>query len=494
MTALVGKATPRIMTPPAVTGPVGPCLCGECALTPATSLGFSVIEFAEMAGVALLPWQAVLVVHGMELRPDGLPRFRTVLAFVARQSGKTTLLKVVAGFWLLIQQVPLILGVSTKLETAAEAWKGCLDLLRSSEDLAPLVAEVRKTNGQECITTVDGCRYKIAASNDDAGRGFTIHRLIMDEVRQQRNWNTWSAAVKAMTAVADAQAWCISNAGTEESIVLNTLRATALSQIETGATEDLIGLFEWSAEEACALDDPEAWAQSNPSLGYTITEAAIRAALVTDPEGVFRSEVLCQSVQSLDAWQTALVAAWTACRDSSSVPDGRVSIGADIALDRSSGSIGVCGTRADGLFHVEDIDTREGTEWMVDRLVELYRKHRVPIVLDPYGPAGTLVIPLQTEGVQVIGAGGKEIVPACGLLYDAITGGKSKRPTVRHRGRPDLTAAVEAASRRKVGDAWRWERREDAQASIAPLYAVTLAYMHHRKTARSRRVPNVAFV
>ena len=36
--------------------------------------------------------------------------------------------------------------------------------------------------------------------------------------------------------------------------------------------------------------------QANPALGYTITEEAIASALSTDPETIFRTEVLCQHV------------------------------------------------------------------------------------------------------------------------------------------------------------------------------------------------------
>jgi hypothetical protein len=62
----------------------------------ANSLGHEVVEFSEkVLEIPLLPWQKWLFVHGLELKPNGNYRFRTVLVLVPRQCGKTTLL----WFW-----------------------------------------------------------------------------------------------------------------------------------------------------------------------------------------------------------------------------------------------------------------------------------------------------------------------------------------------------------------------------------------------------------
>jgi hypothetical protein len=54
-----GITTPRIFTPPLR------------ELTPETSNGYAVIEFAEkFLHVHLFPWQKWLLIHGLELLPD----------------------------------------------------------------------------------------------------------------------------------------------------------------------------------------------------------------------------------------------------------------------------------------------------------------------------------------------------------------------------------------------------------------------------------------
>lgn len=490
----IGSTLPRQWTRPAVTAGPSQCPCGTCGLTPENSLGFAVIEFARFIGWSLLPWQAFVLIHGMELRTDGLPRFRLVMLIVSRQSGKTTLCALLAAFWLFIEQVPLVWGVSAKTSTAKSAWEKAVKIARSHDDLKLLISTVQTKNGDETLGLVTDCQYKISAANDDAGRGFTVHRLIMDELRRQRSWKAYSAAYSAMRAVPDAQCWAISNAAVADSTVQNTLRERALAQIERDDVDDPIGLFEWSAVgmgpdggDDVDVADRDAWAASMPSLGYTITERTVLSDLGTDPEPVFLNESLCIPVQSLDPWRSRFTGRWAVTVDPESVPVGKITIGVDIARDRRSASIGICGTRADKLAHLEDIEGFEdGIEGLEDRVIEIARNQRSPVVLDAYGPAAALVVPLENQGIRVIGAAGNDICAGCSALADAVL---SNPQTVRTRGRPDLEKAVLNVERLWRGDQFRWRRSDEDGVSVAPLYAVTLAYLYHRKIKKLKPRP-----
>ena len=112
-----GVTLPRIFTPP-----LRP-------LTRETSNGFAVIAFAEiMLHVHLYPWQQWLLVHALELLEDGSYRFRKVIVLVARQNGKTTLMGVLAAWWLFVDsnkhpdRVPpvkfLVVGAAQTLDNA----------------------------------------------------------------------------------------------------------------------------------------------------------------------------------------------------------------------------------------------------------------------------------------------------------------------------------------------------------------------------------------
>jgi len=467
---LVGSETPRVWTPP-----LRP-------LTPATSRGFECINFAEdVLGIALMPWQKWLLIHGLELAPDGESyRFRTVCVLVARQSGKTTCIQVLALWRMFVDRAGLVIGTAQNLDVAEEAWMGAVELAQGVPDLASEIAAVDRTAGKKALRLTSGERYKVQAASRRGGRGLSGDLVVLDELREHQTWDAWGAVTKTTMARARPQVWGLSNAGDAESVVLAHLYQQGLKDIESGNADTSLGLFDWGAEPGCALDDPSAWAQANPALGYRVSEDAIRAAMETDPPHVFRTEVLCQwvdvaraSVFEAEVWESAL--------DVDSTLGDPVCFAVDVAADRSHACIAVAGLRPDGNKHVEVVDYRRGTGWVVDRLRELVDKWRPSaVVVDAAGPAGSLLADIDSARIEVTLTTARDMAQACGGLFDAVTAGH-----VFHRGQPELTEAALAARRRPLGDAWAWARKSATDADISPLVAVTLAHWASRSVQSS---------
>lgn len=376
---LRGSTTPRLFTPPRWGGVPGPCGCG-CALRPSTSRGFEVIAFArDVLHVALLPWQRWFLIHALELSLSieavsgrRRLRFRSLLLLVARQQGKSFLLRIIALWALYVRKAAMVLGAAQSLDIARECWLGAVDMARSNPDTAaeiPTTGGVRYTNGEQCLTLADGQRYRITACTRGAGRGLTVHVLLLDELREHRDYLAWAALSKTTLAVPDALLVLVSNAGDDQSVVLNDLRVRALEGIAACARESDIellglaygaehtdveqlapdpagGLFlaEWSAPDGCPLDDPAGWCQAMPGLNIDmmgpggwqpapITTDAVLGFLATDPPQVFRTELLCQRVGTLDlAFDPT---EWAACGDPMLTLRGAgdVAVCVDVALD-----------------------------------------------------------------------------------------------------------------------------------------------------------------
>lgn len=74
-----GRTEPRLWTKPLR------------ELTPDTSLGFEVIDYArQILHIELYPWQQWLLIHALELLEDGITyRYRRIIVLVGRQNGKT---------------------------------------------------------------------------------------------------------------------------------------------------------------------------------------------------------------------------------------------------------------------------------------------------------------------------------------------------------------------------------------------------------------------
>lgn len=492
---LVGRTTPRLWTPPLRT------------LTRRTTLGYDVAEFAAAIGVPLLPWQRWLLIHALELNRDGTPRFREVLTLVGRQCGKTTVTLVLALYKLHIARARLVLGVAQDLSLARESQAAALEMIEACPWLAADLAEVKRGNGQESfrvvpggpityaddetdesVTLSGGGRYKIASNTRKAGRGLAVDFLMADELREWLSFAPWSALYYTTMARPDAQIWATSNQGDDRSIVLHQLRDAALAERDPS-----LGLFEWSAPEGCELTDVDAWRQSLPGLGYTISEAAVRTAAATEKPEVFRTEILCQRIAQLDGaipWQ-----AWADCADPSATMDGlrdRLAVCFDVAPDSAHASLAVAAKLPDGRVRIEIAAAWDSTDEARRELPALLARIKPRAVAwYPTGPGAALATVLRTaapavRGVEYTELTGQAVAAACQEFTDLV---RSRR--VLHPGDPLLDADVRSAQKLSSADGWRFGRKGGApvDAVYAAAGAVSAALtIPEPKRARIRMI------
>lgn len=472
---MLGKTTPRLATRPLVEGPPGPCGCG-CALTSETTYGFAVEEFARsVVSQPLDPWQRWLVIHGMEVLSNGWPRFRQVVVLVARQNGKTELLVVLSLFWLWVQQVGMVLGTSTKLDYSREAWSKSVTLARRSRELCGDISargSVRNANGEQEMRTPWGSRYKIAAANEEGGRSLTINRLIEDELRQHHDWTAHTAAANAMNAVADAQAWAITNEGDDRAVVLHSFYDAALTYISTGKGDRRLGLFAWSAPAGCDLLDVEATAQANPNLGRrvhweSLEGEAIRAQQAGgEVEAKYRTEVLCQRVADLKP-RPILVEDWAATAVDVH-PSGPPVFFVTVSKEMDSATVMVAALEG-GVPHVGIAAHQPGTDWVTARVRDLRSKHpQARFGAYQAGPVKAWVPTLAESGVVLDLLPAGEAAAACTHLQ--------KLAAVRgftHSPHEILVDSLKGAEKRDVdGGGWVWDWRKST-GDLAPLAGAT---------------------
>jgi len=498
MLPLMGKTTPRLFTPPLVKGRPGPCGCG-CALTPATSKGFSAVDFAgDVLGIEPLPWQRWLLIHALELLPGGKFRFRTVLILVSRQNGKTTIIEVKNLWKMFVLKVPLVVSTAQDLDVAEESWDNAVAMVEGIPDLNAELKQVDKTNGKKALKLTNGSRWKPKASSRRGGRGLSGDDVNLDELREHQNWLAWAAVTKTTMARPNPQVYAFSNAGDKKSIVLNSLRTTAVAAVENPDDADMsLGLFEWSApdeirctcpdrsdgrphEKACLLRDRKAWAQANPSLGYTVTEEALEAALATDPEPVFRTECLCQEVPDLEE---GIITAgqWSKLADPASKRLGDVALAVDISSLRDYASITIYGIRADGKGHGQLIEYHAGTDWVVGKLAE-WKATLDPVAIGMgRGTYESLKEDLAAKGVKLPDdpeepkrgdlavTNAMTMAAACGQIIDAV-----RQESFLVVPAIQLDEAVAGAKTRTTGETIAWARK-DSDCEISPLGSLTVA-------------------
>lgn len=494
MAKLLGYEQPRIFTPPLR------------ELTPDTTLGYEVIAFAEgVLEMKLHPWQKWLFIHALEVidADDGswMLRFRTVVVLVGRQNGKTTMGAILSLFFLYALRTGLVIGTAQDLEQAEDTWAMCVDIAEADEELSEQISHVWKTNGAKRLQLTGGRDYRVKASTRKAGRGKSADLVLLDELREHQNFESYAALSKTGIAKKSALLWCISNAGDGTSVVLRHLRMKAHAALgdpdgivaATGNAQAIpdemledsaIGIFEWSASPDLPITSTEAWRQANPSLGYTITERAIRASCADDPEDVFKTECLCQWVTAavtppfpIGAWENGID------NDSQIAPDSPLWWGVDVSDDRNRSSIAVCGMRADRTYYVELVEYRVGVGWLQGWFAERAPKyHGMKVALQVKGAPVAAMADIigAVDGVEIVPCQGADVAGWCGRLWDAVAAcdddSDSDSVKVIHRSQPALDLAANIAATRPLGDgAWAWDRKKSLE-DISPLVAVTMAH------------------
>jgi hypothetical protein len=341
----------------------------------------------------------------------------------------------------------------------------------------------RYSHGEESIELQDGRRIEFKTRTKSGMRGFAgVDLLVLDEamIISEAAHSSSMPTIRASKAPRGPQLWYAGSAVDQEihehGVVWARVRERGIAR-----NDPALAYFEWSIDvnhpddvtEEMALDHA-LWRQVNFAIGRgRVTEEHMeweRRAI--SPRGFIVELLGGGDYPNTDGSPAHVIDLdrWVALTDPGSGLLDPVSLAFDVAPDRSSGSIAAAGWRTDGLFHVEIVDRRRGTRWLPGRLAELVARHDVAaVVCDATGPAGSVLHQLEELEVAVETVNTREHAQACGFLMDLV-----EEQGLRHLGTEELLAAVKGATRRPLGDAWAWSRK-NSSVDISPLVAATLA-------------------
>lgn len=444
-----------------------------------STAGPEVVELAELAGLDLDPWQRLVVTDSHGERPDGKWAAFEVGVCVARQNGKGGILESIELGGLFLLGDRLIIHSAHQFDTSLEAFGRLLALIEDNPEFDARVQRVSRSHGEEGIALKNRQRIRFRTRTKGGGRGFTCDRLIIDEAMDFPE-AVQGALMPTMSARPNPQIYYMGSAVDQMVHEHGIVFARVRERGHAGGDPSL-AWFEWSVdEEALRLNpalalDPVAWAQANPALGIRIAEEHVAKEQRSMAPRTFAVERLSVGDwPRTDGKEGRMIseADWQACASRTTQIAGTPVFALDVTPERSYGSLAVAGWRDDRFAHVEVVEHEAGTSWIVSRCAKLQKDYRRALfVVDPRGPAASLIPDLEEAKVRLLKPAAGEYAGACGAFFDAVIGCKVFFPAPQ----PEIATALEGARTLPSGDgAWIWSRKS-SQVAISPLVAVTLA-------------------
>lgn len=443
-------------------------------------------------GVEFDPWQHGVGQIALGKRSDGkyAATVGGVVLSIPRQVGKTFLIGMIVIALATLHPNMTILWTAQRLTTSNKTFDTFRGMARRKK-IAPFVASVRSTNGEQQIKFTNGSVIMFGAREYGFGRGFDeVDVEVFDEAQilTEKALEDMVAATNQSRQEAGALLFFM---GTPPRPVDNGEEFARRRELALSGKSTELAYIEFSADEDADPDSHKQWRKANPSYPHrTPHESMLRMrAQLTDDQSFMR--------EALGIWDSAGSSgvipfdAWRDRLDEGSFPAGRYALGVEAAPDLASAAVSLAGQRDDEAWHVELVEHRTGGAWLdayVAKLVEANPEIR-SVVVDVGGPVGALLEEYQTgkwrfrgSKTRVMPMKVKEIGTACTRLLDGTVTG-----WLHHIGQPQMDAAVLAAAKRDLSDTGLWTySRKNSTSDITPIQSATWA-LHGAQEEKVRR-------
>ena len=442
------------------------------------TLGPEVGELCTAAGFAPDGPQQLILDATFAIK-DGQPAAFEVVIIGPRQNIKTGALKQIdLGFTFLMQQ-PLVVWSAHEVSTSTQSFRDLVELIETHDFLSRQVKRLYRPEGRERIELHGGGEVRFKARTRSGGRGLTGDKTILDEGFALRSSHL-GALLPIMLTKRHGQVIYASSAGMADSATLRSLRDRGrrgdkrLAYFEYGDTRPnegclLVDCDHAVTREGCVLDDRERWWQILPALGTRVTEESVADLRRSMPPDEFAREVMGWWDDPGTAGGLFNLARWAARQDPATTPSKRIALAVHITPDRSWSSVAAASMRADGRIHVELLEHKRGTSWVLGFLRERLAKRRYAgIVIASGMAAGALAAELERLP-HFTPLNGTEVRRACASLLDLVEA--DGRLAVRPH--PDLDVSIEATGKSSQSGEWVFSAKPGVD--LSPSYAVALA-------------------
>lgn len=433
---------------------------------------------AEAVGLKLLPWQSHALAWALACSETGAMAHRHVLISTARQNGKTTLVRALLDWALMLPGPiwPTVIGLAYDRKQAARIYT---DVLVDVEGLGAYVTLYQGIRGPA------GTLYDVASREARSNlRGLSVDLACFDEVATHVNTDVFDALLPTMVTSARGLLVGLSTAGTERSVLLRDWYDTGLRAAAGGLGLPGFGMLWYAAPEGADPDDPAALAAANPSLDVLLTPAALAYERARLTDGAYLRERLNTWTVSEDA---IIPAAYWHARTDAAVPfvfrekesPGRVALALDTGHGWQRASI-VAAFMSDtsGLPHLALVASLDapGDRPALQPSVVLAELGALVAELRPerivYDAASVLAPHVESVAAAadwpLVALTARQMTGAAANLEAHVLAGE-----LTHDGSTVFAQQLAGAGRARSGDGWRFSRR----ASVTAIDAIVSASM-----------------
>lgn len=457
------------------------------APTSATNEAEDAIFLASSYGLTPDEWQAEALTDWLGRQPDGRWSAATCGLACPRQNGKNAVIEVREMFGM-IALGEKILHTAHEVKTARKAFRriaGFFDwTVGAPAELAALVVEIRKTNGQEAVVLRNGGSVEFIARSRGSGRGYTADVLVLDEAQDLKD-DELEALLPTISAppLRNPQVILTGTPPDPEKGQTGEVFARIRREHETDPrlTWTDFGPADGPLPDL-AIHDPATWARCNPALGIRLDLAEIeREHGMMSAEGFARERLGWWGDPAEKVANIFGAGRWEACAGQPiELPEKPAAIGVAVSADRTWASIASssmvevedpddpAGGRVDRVF-VAATDRREEVGWLIPEVARIQAATGCMVIIDEKGPTKDLLKDLEDAGVKVEAVTLDEYAVACSRFFDKV-----RARALLHPSSSELDDAVSGAAWRRVGDRRVWGRRAST-TDVSMLEAASLA-------------------
>ena len=413
------------------------------------------------SGNTVLPWQKEQIKHILAFSDEGLWIHTKYGLEVSRRNGKSEIFVIRCLYGLANGES--ILYTAHRTDTAHILWERLKGIIEKCS--LPIESSYR-AYGKEHIYIEGGGRIEFRTRTSSGGLGAGYDLQIIDEAQEYQT-NQDSALKYVVSSSKNPQTlYCgtpptMTSAGT----VFADFRKEVLVNGRANS-----GWAEWSVYQLCSRYDKNAWYETNPSLGYILTERKILDELSSDE--------LDHNIQRLGYWteynlKSAISKAEWDQLKCSKIPQfkGKLYVGIKYSIKGDSVSMSIAVKTADGKIFVEAIDcqsSRMGTGWIIRFLNDADIDK---VVVDGRTGQNLLAEDMKKAHMKPpILPKVAEVITANSMFENAITGG-----TIVHRDQPSLTQSVTNCEHRAFSGGFGYKSIKEG-ADITLLESLTLAH------------------